>query len=219
MPLSTAAASTPLACRMDYDCRPRPTPDESDRAGRLRELMLKVCPATRQYTSFRTIRNGRADSRPERTLLINAIGRWRAGSIEHIGSTATPGVAAKPVIDIMAGVESLEASRAALVVLERDQYCYAPYRTQVMHWLCKPSPALRTHHLHLVPLGSPLWIEQLAFRDYLRTHPEVALEYAALKRRLPKSTDLTETPIRPPRALLSKGNRGSLAGRALTDRL
>ena len=53
-----------------------------------------------------------------------------------------------------------------------------------MHWLCKPSPAQRTHHLHLVPLGSPLWIEQLAFRDYLRTHADVALEYAELKRRL-----------------------------------
>jgi GrpB-like predicted nucleotidyltransferase (UPF0157 family) len=120
----------------------------------------------------------------ERRLLSEAISPWLAGSIEHIGSTAIPGVAAKPVIDMMAGVASLEDSRAALVVLERHQYCYAPYRTEVMHWLCKPSPALRTHHLHLVPLGSPLWIEQLAFRDYLRTHPEVAGEYSVLKRRL-----------------------------------
>jgi len=121
----------------------------------------------------------------ERQLLIEAIGPWLvAGSIEHIGSTAIPGLDAKPVIDIMAGVESLEGSRAALGVLERYQYCYAPYRTEVMHWFCKPSPARRTHHLHLVPLGSPLWIEQLTFRDYLRAHPDLALEYAALKRRL-----------------------------------
>jgi GrpB-like predicted nucleotidyltransferase (UPF0157 family) len=88
------------------------------------------------------------------------------------------------VIDIMAGVESLDGARAALPALERQQYCYAPYRTEVMHWFCKPSPALRTHHLHLIPLGSPLWIEQLAFRDYLRTDPDVAMEYVALKRRL-----------------------------------
>jgi GrpB-like predicted nucleotidyltransferase (UPF0157 family) len=54
----------------------------------------------------------------------------------------------------------------------------------VMHWFCKPSPAHRTHHLHLVPLGSPLWIEQLAFRDYLRTHPDTAREYASLKHTL-----------------------------------
>jgi len=121
----------------------------------------------------------------ERKLLIDAIGSWLvANSIEHIGSTAIPGLDAKPVIDIMAGVESLDGSRAAVAVLERHQYCYAPYRADVMYWLCKPSPAQRTYHLHLVPLGSPLWIEQLAFRDYLRTHPDVAMEYAALKRRL-----------------------------------
>jgi GrpB-like predicted nucleotidyltransferase (UPF0157 family) len=121
----------------------------------------------------------------ERQLLIGAIGAWLvAGSIEHIGSTAIPGLDAKPVIDIMAGVESLDGSRTALPLLEHHHYCYAPYRTEVMHWFCKPSPAQRTHHLHLVPFGSPLWIEQLAFRDYLRTHPDVAMEYAALKLRL-----------------------------------
>ena len=120
----------------------------------------------------------------ERSVLVSAIAEWLAGPIEHIGSTAIPGLAAKPVIDIMAGVTSLEDARAALPVLERLQYCYAPYRTEVMHWLCKPSPALRTHHLHLVPVGSQLWTEQLAFRDYLLTHRDVALEYAELKRRL-----------------------------------
>jgi GrpB-like predicted nucleotidyltransferase (UPF0157 family) len=121
----------------------------------------------------------------EHALLSDAIGPWLAGgTIEHIGSTAVPGLAAKPVIDIMAGVESLDRSRMALAVLERHNYCYAPYRTEVMHWLCKPSPAERTHHLHLVPFGSALWIEQLAFRDYLRTHPGVAREYEVMKRQL-----------------------------------
>jgi GrpB-like predicted nucleotidyltransferase (UPF0157 family) len=121
----------------------------------------------------------------ERQLLIEAIGPWLVdGSIEHIGSTAIPDLDAKPVIDIMAAVESLDGSRAALPVLERYQYCYYPYRAEVMHWLCKPSPAHRTHHLHLVPLGSPLWNERLAFRDYLRAHPDMAQEYAELKRRL-----------------------------------
>lgn len=121
----------------------------------------------------------------ERQLLIEAIGSWLVGgSIEHIGSTAIPGLDAKPIIDIMAGVENLDDSRAALPILERYQYCYAPYRAEAMHWLCKPSPAQRTHHLHLVPRESSLWIEQLAFRDHLRAHPDLALEYAALKRRL-----------------------------------
>ena len=121
----------------------------------------------------------------ERELLLEAIGPWlTAGRIEHVGSTAVPGLAAKPVIDIMAGVESLERSHAALAVLARYQYCYAPYKADVMHWLCKPSPAHRTHHLHMVPIESPLWREQLAFRDYLRFHPDVASEYASLKIRL-----------------------------------
>jgi GrpB-like predicted nucleotidyltransferase (UPF0157 family) len=49
---------------------------------------------------------------------------------------------------------------------------------------CKPSPAFRTHHLHLVPFRSPLWVERLAFRDCLRRDPAVAAEYARLKRDL-----------------------------------
>jgi GrpB-like predicted nucleotidyltransferase (UPF0157 family) len=53
-----------------------------------------------------------------------------------------------------------------------------------MHWFCKPSPQLRTHHLHLVPFESQLWRERLAFRDYLRAHPAAAAEYAKLKRDL-----------------------------------
>lgn len=61
---------------------------------------------------------------------------------------------------------------------------YFPYRPEQMHWFCKPSPAFRTHHLHLVPLGSKHWYERLAFRDYLRGNPATAKEYAELKLRL-----------------------------------
>jgi GrpB-like predicted nucleotidyltransferase (UPF0157 family) len=120
----------------------------------------------------------------ERTLLLDAIGPWLAGPIEHIGSTAIPGLAAKPVVDMMAGVESLDGSFPAVAILESHAYCYYPYRPDVMHWFCKPSPAFRTHHLHLVPVQSRLWIERLAFRDYLRAHPDVAREYADVKWRL-----------------------------------
>jgi GrpB-like predicted nucleotidyltransferase (UPF0157 family) len=120
----------------------------------------------------------------ERELLAAALGRWLVGPIEHVGSTAVPGLAAKPVIDIMAGVGTLDDSRPAIPVLERLQYCYSDYRSDVMHWLCKPSPARRTHHLHLVPFRSPLWVERVAFRDYLRGHAETALEYEHLKQQL-----------------------------------
>ena len=120
----------------------------------------------------------------ERRRLLDSIGAWLAGPVEHIGSTAIPGLAAKPVIDIMAGVETLEASRPALPVLAGVGYCYAPYRPESEHWFCKPSPAFRTHHLHLVPVDSSQWIAAVAFRDYLRSHSRIAAEYEDLKRQL-----------------------------------
>jgi GrpB-like predicted nucleotidyltransferase (UPF0157 family) len=120
----------------------------------------------------------------ERAILKTALVHWLTGTIEHVGSTAVPGLAAKPVIDIMVGVENLESSRPAIPALSDIGYCYFPYRVESMHWFCKPSPSFRTHHLHLVPFQSSLWLERLAFRDYLRTHTEAAREYAELKYRL-----------------------------------
>jgi GrpB-like predicted nucleotidyltransferase (UPF0157 family) len=83
-------------------------------------------------------------------------------------------------------VTSWPASRAwrrrgAIEALESLSYGYYPYKAEVMHWFCKPSPWHRIHHLHLVPFESRLWQERLAFRDYLRAHPNAASEYQALK--------------------------------------
>jgi GrpB-like predicted nucleotidyltransferase (UPF0157 family) len=122
----------------------------------------------------------------ERTLLEAVLKPWLTGPIEHVGSTAISGMPAKPVIDIMAPVRSLNASQPAISELARLDYMYFPYRPEVMHWFCKPTPALRTHHLHLVPLGSARWIECLAFRDALRRDARLAAEYAGLKSRLAK---------------------------------
>lgn len=120
----------------------------------------------------------------ERQALGPVLGPWLAGPIEHIGSTAVPGLAAKPVIDIMAGVETLEGSRDAIEAAATLGYCYFPYKASIEHWFCKPSDAFRTHHLHLIPINSPQWARPIAFRDYLRTHPDVAAEYEQLKRAL-----------------------------------
>jgi GrpB-like predicted nucleotidyltransferase (UPF0157 family)/GNAT superfamily N-acetyltransferase len=120
----------------------------------------------------------------ERLILLETLAPWLAGPIEHIGSTAVPGLAAKPVIDVMAAVENLDASRPAIAALAKIGYVYFPYRADVMHWFCKPSAAVRTHHLHLVPLGSSLWSDRVAFRDYLRNNPAKAAEYAELKKQL-----------------------------------
>lgn len=84
----------------------------------------------------------------------------------------------------MAGVHTLAESRPAIAAATELGYCYAPYQEDLEHWFCKPSPAFRTHHLHLIPMGTPQWLRPIAFRDYLRAHSEVAAEYEALKRRL-----------------------------------
>ncbi len=120
----------------------------------------------------------------EREALRRVLAPWLAGPIEHIGSTAVPGLAAKPVIDIMAAVETLEGSKPAIGATAALGYCYFPYRSDIKHWFCKPSPAFRTHHLHLIPIESPQWIGPIAFRNYLRAQAKVAAEYEALKRRL-----------------------------------
>lgn len=84
----------------------------------------------------------------------------------------------------MAGVHSLESSRAAIAALAQLGYVYFPYKAKEMHWFCKPSPSLRTHHLHLVPIASPLSGQRLQFRDALRNSATLAAEYAELKLQL-----------------------------------
>jgi GrpB-like predicted nucleotidyltransferase (UPF0157 family) len=120
----------------------------------------------------------------ERALLADTIGDWVVAGIHHVGSTAVPGLAAKPVIDILVGVADLPSSRACFEPLARIDYKYAPFRSDEMHWFCKPDPSRRTHHLHLIPADSPRFRDELAFRDYMRAHPTAAAEYEALKRRL-----------------------------------
>jgi GrpB-like predicted nucleotidyltransferase (UPF0157 family)/ribosomal protein S18 acetylase RimI-like enzyme len=120
----------------------------------------------------------------ERSALEEAIGPWVLGGIHHVGSTAVPGLAAKPIVDILVGVENLEASRACFDPLAKLGYLYAPYERTEMHWFCKPHPNRRTHHLHLVPSGSRRFRDELAFRDRLRESAETAEEYATLKHEL-----------------------------------
>jgi GrpB-like predicted nucleotidyltransferase (UPF0157 family) len=120
----------------------------------------------------------------EQRALEGAIGEWIIGGIHHVGSTAVPGLDAKPVIDILAGVRSLEIARHCFEPLAVLDYLYAPYLPEEMHWFCKPDPARRTHHLHLVPVGSQRYSNELTFRDRLRADPRLAADYVALKHHL-----------------------------------
>jgi GrpB-like predicted nucleotidyltransferase (UPF0157 family) len=104
--------------------------------------------------------------------------------IEHFGSTAIPGLAAKPIIDMLIGVRSLkEAKQVAVSPLEQLGYAYwsenpDPQRMFFVKGLPPNSP--RTHHIHMVEPDSVLW-ERLIFRDYLCRHSSEATRYAQLK--------------------------------------
>jgi GrpB-like predicted nucleotidyltransferase (UPF0157 family) len=118
----------------------------------------------------------------ERTLLERVLRPWLEGGIHHIGSTSIPGIAAKPIIDMMAGVRDFEAAREAYEPLARHGYIHEPHRPGIAHHFAKRWPDGRTTHgLHLTEPGSDLWRERLVFRDALRADPELAAEYEALK--------------------------------------
>jgi GrpB-like predicted nucleotidyltransferase (UPF0157 family) len=125
----------------------------------------------------------------ERAALAATIGDWIVGGVHHVGSTSVADLESKPVIDILIGVRGLEESRMCFEPLAGLGYQYAPYRSDEMHWFCKPDPTRRTHHLHLVPTNSSRFRDELAFRDYLRNHRDTAQEYGALKRRLAKDLE------------------------------
>ncbi len=107
-------------------------------------------------------------------------------AIEHVGSTAIPGLAAKSVLDILVGVTTLDAGWAAVPAFEALGYeCRGengiPGRLFFRKGLVQYK---RTHHLHLMETSHEQWGSMLTFRDYLRTHPETARQYEQLKRDL-----------------------------------
>ena len=104
--------------------------------------------------------------------------------LHHFGSTAVVGLAAKPVIDMVALVDDLDAPIAALVQHGGYQYPEA-FNATLIHrrFLCYPTATYRTHHLHLLDERGELE-RRLGFRDRLRADLALAREYVALKRAL-----------------------------------
>lgn len=128
--------------------------------------------------------------------------------IEHIGSTSVEGLSAKPVIDIMIGVKNEEELDKVPPLLQGQDYVYyrkynedMPYRRFFIKLTDQPQHLgfpeiieagdeipegihdhkLRIAHIHVIPTSSEHWLRHIAFRDYLRTHPEVKNEYQQLK--------------------------------------
>ncbi len=108
--------------------------------------------------------------------------------LEHFGSTAIPGLSAKPIIDILIAVRSLVAAQATFVEALRKLdyvYCADNPKKDRMFFVkgMPPFGARRSHHVHVTEPHAEMW-QRLAFRDYLRAHPEEARTYERLKSRL-----------------------------------
>lgn len=121
----------------------------------------------------------------EKARILGAIGTW-AVAVEHIGSTAVPGLAAKPIIDIMVGVASLDCAAQCIAPLQALGYEYVPeFEADIPERrYFRRKSASEAYHLHLVAVTSGFWERHLLFRDYLRTHPGAARAYENLKREL-----------------------------------
>ncbi len=108
--------------------------------------------------------------------------------IQHIGSTAVPGLSAKPIIDIYIGVTSRQEVQEAIEPIENLGYIFWPNNpNKEKMFFVKGMPPLgkgRTHHIHIVEYNSNDWRARILFRDYLRMHPKDAERYAQLKLKL-----------------------------------
>jgi GrpB-like predicted nucleotidyltransferase (UPF0157 family) len=104
-------------------------------------------------------------------------------AVEHVGSTSVPGLAAKPIIDIMVVVPDPAAGETAIAPLTVLGYDYrGELGISGRFYFAKGRP--HRYHLHMYPRGHPETARHLIFRDYLRANPEAADVYAKLKREL-----------------------------------
>jgi GrpB-like predicted nucleotidyltransferase (UPF0157 family) len=133
--------------------------------------------------------------RAERDHLRACLPAELVGRIEHFGSTAVPGLTAKPIVDMLVEVFDLDATRERIApILEGQGYDYFWRATHgedgppFYAWFIKRNvEGRRTHHVHMVEPDFEHW-ERLLFRDYLIAHPEVARAYARLKAELVEQT-------------------------------
>ena len=103
--------------------------------------------------------------------------------VEHVGSTAVPGLAAKPILDLQLSVEAIEPRDRYVEPLARLGYLFVPApESPDYHLFAKPAERPRTHHLHVCAAGSEHELRHIAVRNFLRAHPDEAARYEAPKR-------------------------------------
>lgn len=124
----------------------------------------------------------------EKQNLLRTAGEFFT-QIEHIGSTAIPGMIAKPTIDILASITSLQETESLIKIIAPMGYIYVPEFEDELperRYFYKDRIHEDTFHLHVVEMDSSFWKRHIALRDYLRAHPDEADAYAELKTLLAK---------------------------------
>ena len=118
----------------------------------------------------------------ESALIAGALSELVVG-IEHVGSTAVPGLVAKSIVDVMVGVRQLSDGKRCIAPLDNVGYEYRGDGGFPNHLFWRKGDP-RQVHLHMVEHENDFWREHVSFRDKLRASQELIQEYAALKKRL-----------------------------------
>lgn len=120
----------------------------------------------------------------EAVQLVEVLGT-EVAAIHHIGSTAIPGIRAKPIIDVLVEVRDIEAVDAFNETLQERGYIpKGEHGIPGRRFFIKGTEEIRSHHIHIFERGDPEVNRHLDFRDYLRAHPEEARAYSDLKKEL-----------------------------------
>ena len=123
----------------------------------------------------------------QRDIIVAALDavEQRLVSVEHVGSTAVPGLAAKPIIDIMVCYERLPELDAILAPLAAIGYAHVPKPEFTESYFFRHGETFEgTIHLHITSIISEFGLQMLRFRDALRASPTLAAAYADFKRGL-----------------------------------
>lgn len=118
--------------------------------------------------------------------MLKVLGKELVLGTEHVGSTAVPGLAAKPIVDMLVFVRSLDQAKNKISDLEALGYAFwedNPDVTRLFFVKGLPPNGPRTHHIHIAePSSNP--DDKVLFRNYLRVHPDEAAVYLKLKLKL-----------------------------------
>lgn len=141
----------------------------------LKRGTVKLVPYHKRWTA--------AFEREKKRLLARAGGL--IVEVRHIGSTAVPGMHAKPIIDMAAGVRNMKDAKKLIKPLAKMGYnFYKKFGQQIL--FAKGPDAKRTHYLHVMKWNGAKWKNDHLFREFLVSHPARAKAYAALKKKLAK---------------------------------